>query len=397
MSHRHTPEEAMTQTYEAVVVGAGPAGIAAVGNLLEQNRGPILWVDEAFQAGRLHKCYREVPGNTRVKLFVAFADALTSFRAVVDKTPGPNAYTLLKALPQDGTCHIAEAADLCLMLTNGLAASDTVHTILGTLSQATWTDSKKWNVHIDVPDRTASDALQTTSSMLVLCTGSRPITAPLPISQIEHIPLDTALKPSLLSSTLHSDRSAVVAVIGSSHSAILVLRNLYHLAKSTHPHLRIKWFTRHSIRYAEQREGWMLNENTGLKGEVATWAKENLEEDKLIRSDVSHYLDKIATTRSMELEDYKKFLPSCSHVVQAIGFSPREKPRLMREGKPLDTLFNHDLQIFEAAGKKVEGLYGAGIAWPERVTDPEGNVSLDVGMWKFMKSLKKAVPTWSAD
>lgn len=47
--------------FKAVVVGAGPGGIAAVGNLLEQRKGPILWVDELFQGGRLNKYYREVP------------------------------------------------------------------------------------------------------------------------------------------------------------------------------------------------------------------------------------------------------------------------------------------------------------------------------------------------
>ncbi len=47
--------------YEAVVVGAGPAGLAAVGNLLEQKKSPILWVDDRFNGGRLDRYYREVP------------------------------------------------------------------------------------------------------------------------------------------------------------------------------------------------------------------------------------------------------------------------------------------------------------------------------------------------
>ena len=47
--------------YEAVVVGSGPAGIAVVGNLLEQKKSPIFWVDDQFSGGRLHKYYREVP------------------------------------------------------------------------------------------------------------------------------------------------------------------------------------------------------------------------------------------------------------------------------------------------------------------------------------------------
>lgn len=50
-----------SQRYSAVVVGAGPAGAAVVGNLLEQKRAPVLWVDDLFQSGRLNKYYREVP------------------------------------------------------------------------------------------------------------------------------------------------------------------------------------------------------------------------------------------------------------------------------------------------------------------------------------------------
>lgn len=46
----------------AVVVGAGPAGLAVVGNLLErQLGGRIAWIDPYFQGGRVHRKYREVP------------------------------------------------------------------------------------------------------------------------------------------------------------------------------------------------------------------------------------------------------------------------------------------------------------------------------------------------
>lgn len=48
-------------TYEAVVVGAGPAGVTVVGNLLERKVEPILWVDDAFDGGRVNRAYREVP------------------------------------------------------------------------------------------------------------------------------------------------------------------------------------------------------------------------------------------------------------------------------------------------------------------------------------------------
>lgn len=47
--------------YEAIVVGAGAGGIGVVGNLLELQKTPILWVDDLFDGGRLNKHYREVP------------------------------------------------------------------------------------------------------------------------------------------------------------------------------------------------------------------------------------------------------------------------------------------------------------------------------------------------
>jgi alpha-1,3/alpha-1,6-mannosyltransferase len=141
-----------------VVVGAGPAGIAVVGNLLEQKKSPILWVDDQLQGGRLHKYYREVPryasgfhssvtardltasSNTRVKRFVAYAEGVSPFRDVANETPSPNAYTHLKGLDQEDTCHIAQAADLCLMLTKGLDESKGVFKQLGNLFMASWTE-----------------------------------------------------------------------------------------------------------------------------------------------------------------------------------------------------------------------------------------------------------------
>ena len=52
----------------AVVVGAGPAGLAVVGNLIErQLAGKIAWIDPYFQAGRINRQYREVPRWVVVK------------------------------------------------------------------------------------------------------------------------------------------------------------------------------------------------------------------------------------------------------------------------------------------------------------------------------------------
>jgi len=56
----------MTQKkYAAVVVGAGPAGITVLGNLLERKVGPVLWIDHGFNGGRVNRSYREVPRYVR--------------------------------------------------------------------------------------------------------------------------------------------------------------------------------------------------------------------------------------------------------------------------------------------------------------------------------------------
>ncbi|TAQ84923.1 hypothetical protein B7494_g6750 [Chlorociboria aeruginascens] len=402
----------MDTKYGAVVVGAGPAGLAAVGTLLEQKKSPIFWVDEKMEGGRLNKCYREVPSNTKVKLFIAYASEPPAFRDVVRETEKPNAYTRLQDLEQENTCKIAEAADLVIMLTKGLDIEKGVSKQVGCVTGASWSEvsfysltprettdtskSKKWAISFTSPDKKIHNPTTITSPLLVLCTGSHPTSSLLPVN-IPEIGLDPALNPPLLSKTLSSASPLTVGIIGASHSAILVLRNLYNLASTSHPKLRIKWFTRHPLRYAEERDGWTYRDNTGLKGEVAIWAKENLEPEKLASSPVSKYLQKITTSPEKKVEQsvYELELPDCDFVIQAIGFKQNPIPKINIDGEETEVLFNHETGGFKGKdGKEVVGLYGAGIAWPESVVDPEGNKELSVGLWKFMRFLKRVVPGW---
>jgi hypothetical protein len=78
--------------------------------------------------------------NTRVKRFMSYAEGVPAFKQIADETKIPNAITHLKSLDQENTCHIAEAADVCLMLTQGLDESKGVFKELGHVTNASWSE-----------------------------------------------------------------------------------------------------------------------------------------------------------------------------------------------------------------------------------------------------------------
>ncbi|VBB73189.1 Putative protein of unknown function [Podospora comata] len=388
-----TPKDAA-----AVVVGAGPAGIAVVGNLLEQIKddGKIVWVDEQFQGGRINKFYREVPGNTAVKLFVDYAEALKPFQHILNTAHKPNAITALEKLPQSGTCSLSYAGDMLNLLTVGLRQHPRIQTVEGKATSAHLDpQSKRWTL------TTTSESSLTTSPLVVYCTGAFPSTTPLPPSSPPTIPLDTALTPSILSTTIPRDQPFTIGVIGGSHSAILVLMNLYQLTTTSHPLLKIKWFTRHpTLRYAVQKDGYIQYDNTGLKGKAAEFGRTQLDGDVLLTSDAGKFITRIDCSGGKEKEWalLEKELKDCKGVVQAVGYTPAPIPEVrIGDGKEVVKL-GKDARTgafyAEDGEKKPIGLFGAGIAFPEEVDTPEGEREYAVGMWKFMKFLKRVVPEW---
>ncbi|CAI7652464.1 unnamed protein product [Penicillium glandicola] len=390
-----------TRKCAAVVVGAGPAGVAVMGNLLERQLGTITWIDPSFEAGRVHSKYREVPSNTKVSLFQAFAKATQPFQKVIDNTKSPNAFTKLAKLDQEATCPLGFAADMIRGLTDGLMKMEQVYACHGSVKSANLNEStSSWTICIK--QNSSEDLEIIEATRLILCTGSFPTTAPIPVAglNIQRLDLDLVLKPSELEKTLPSDRPISVAIVGASHSAILAILNLTKLAQTSHPLLRINWFTRHPLRYAEYKDGWVLRDNTGLKGLAAEFARSELADDKLPTSHAGQVLAKIDCAGGKEIEaaQYHKYLPGCDYLVQAVGYTRTSLPDLSKNGVPLLMSYDHDTGMFHEPGRTsvIPGLFGAGIAFPERVVDPHGNEEYAVGFWKFMKFLKRVVPSWVA-
>jgi hypothetical protein len=314
----------------------------------------------------------------------------------------------MRALPQDKYCELSYAADMLMTLTDGVKKFPGVVMQRGWVTDATLDEGasppRRWTVRLNRD--TYPKTVQT--QRLVLCQGASPIDNPLPvpIPNIQPLDLDTALSPSRLSQFFENIGPATVAVIGASHSAILVLMNLYSLASQSKPDLRVRWFSRHPLRYAVQMDGWILRDTTGLKGEAAKWASENLEPHSFEHSDVSNYFERIQYDKGDEEGTFEERLPGCNFYVQAIGYKTDPTPTLTtKAGKEIEPYFHHERGSFHYVKEsdcgtigdlaQVPGLFGCGVAYPERIKDPHGNVELAVGFLKFMKFVKKVRDDWN--
>ena len=367
--------------YDAVVIGAGPGGLTCASNLLDQGMSKISMVDPSFTAGRINEKYREVPSNTKVGLFAQWATGTKAFSEIIESVPKPNPYDRLLSLDQDKGCILGDAIDVAKLLSDGLRRDSRVDSVIGQVD-AISKDRDVWDL----------SRLGVKADRVVFAHGSHPKPHGLArhYPHITQLDLETCLKPSALRSTLPA--GSKIGVIGSSHSAVLALKNLYDLGN-----VSIVNFYRSPLLYAIYKDGWILYDNTGLKGIAADWAREVLASNHLPSQ--LRRVDLKADRRS-EKEVYDVELNDCTHLVSAIGYDMNPLPRIMVHGREIEPAFDALTgKFFAAQGDEeyLDGLFGAGIAYPERVTDREGNVESAVGWFKFMKFVKRVMPEWLGD
>ena len=237
--------------FQWAIVGAGPAGIAAVGQLLDSGIHPsqILWIDPKFNVGDLGTLWRNVSSNTSVKLFNRFLNEVKAFsyqRAPIDFQ--------LNHLPPEDTCVLN-------------AVVEPLQWVSDQLSQIVTTQKAMIN-HINLSERVWSLHAETTTyhaKNVILATGAEPETLNYP--NVETLPLTLAIDKERLSQSIVPNQT--YAVFGSSHSAIMILKHLVDLDVK-----KIIHFYRSPCRYAIDMGDWILFDNTGLKGKTAQWARE---------------------------------------------------------------------------------------------------------------------------
>ncbi|GAX84065.1 hypothetical protein CEUSTIGMA_g11489.t1 [Chlamydomonas eustigma] len=352
--------------YSATVIGAGPAGLAVVATLLDAGADSILWADPAFEAGRLSS-YKEVPSNTKVELFSQYASVSPTLSSVSTSALRP-----LQEMDPEKGCTLVHASNMVSELSAAIQQKyqHLVRCHKGLVSTLQQDQAGHWHI-----DNLA------VSKEVYICTGSHPKRQQLhPLTGNKSpsprvLDLDDMLTPSRIPGLVTS--GDVVGVVGSSHSAVLVLRNILEAAN---PPSKVLNLYRSPLLYAEYMDGWIKYDNTGLKGLAADWAREKLETGWYERTGK---LERICVKENTEAVT-DQYLSTCSAVVHAIGFDLNPTPTVFPYGyeAPLQRLV-HDVKT--GIIKDTNGLRGFGIAFPEQVTDPTGRTEYAVGQLGHMK------------
>lgn len=356
LSVSSTVTTAPIQQYDLIVVGAGPAGISAIGALLDYNKvNPknILWIDPEFTIGRI-KNYPCVPSNTQVRFFLKYFTSCKSF----DHTLSNKALSPMKQLDQNKWCPLGYLIEPLQLLTDHLKTK--VNSVIGMVTRIQQDKKNGWLLEIN-------HANIIMSKRVILATGSCP--KRLTLSGPQEIPLDVAFNPSELKDWIQPEDT--VAIFGNAHSGILAIKNVSAL-----PVKHIYNFYKTPVLYTQRHKGKIFNNFRGIKSATAEWAKNNLEKRN----------SNLVTALYSNEENIKKYIGLCDKVIYAIGFEPN-KIIGIHENTGTCT---YD----ETTGIIAPGLFGIGIAFPEGYTDPMGLWEHRVGLMSFVTYAKKMIPRW---
>ena len=338
--------------FKWLVIGAGPAGILAVGKLLDLGipEKSILWVDPHFAVGDLGTKWKNVPSNTKIKFFKKFLNSTKSFHY---KSCPKN--KKLKKKPEE-TCFLKEIVSPLQWVTKKFLKKINHEK---KYIQSLRFKKTKWEFEISKEEKAYAENV-------ILAIGSDPIQKK--DLKKKFIPLEIALNPIKLRKKIKSKDK--IAVLGSSHSAILVLKNLYELNLD----IKIINFYRNPLKFAVEFPSFILHDNTGLKGTTAYWAKQKLLKNIPEKIERIHIQD----------PTFKNKLKQSNKIIYAIGFQAR---KITIKGLK-------KCKYHPKTGIIGPGLFGIGIAFPELISDPFGQKEYNVGLYKFNNYIQKILPLW---
>lgn len=345
-----------------LIIGAGPAGIATIGVLLDIGVDPqsITWLDPEFNVGRLGSFYNNVPANSKAKEFIYFVNACKVFQECVQP-----AVEAMHHLDPEQRYTLGAIVEPLKSITDYLRTK--IVSVQESLV-ALYYDDNAWRI-------TTDHDTNLVARHVVLATGAHPRTLDYETHKI--VPLDIALDKETLHKIVQPED--VVGVVGGAHSAILLLKFLSEM-----PVKFIYNLYRSPIVYAPtkgistEEESCGKGINVGIKGEAAEWAKNVLEKNPPAN------LTRLLSTP----ENLKSTLALCSKVIYALGYERNPLP-LINGTTPI-TQYN------EKTGYIAPGLFGIGVAFPDYRPDTQGIDKVCIGLDCFMEYAHSAIPLWVA-
>lgn len=369
-----------TSSVEYAVIGAGPAGIAAVAKLYASGvaGAQILWIDPQFKVGDFGtklSVGSSVPGNTAVESYQKVNGAIYSMIPACVPTREEENKFEITALSSGITCSLRVAAEPLQHITDKLR-----QLVCSVEAAVLAMRETKEGIQLDIQsiNGTINCAL---AKRVILAVGAEPRTTPLP-GGITKIDPNTAFVKSELEKYLAGKNITTVAVIGSSHSAALATMHLLQAG------IAVKQFMNKEYKFATQAVApdgtrYTQFDNTGLKGEVALFTRQLLDQKNHAKWDcyIGENVDALLAAN----------LSECTHAVVCIGYAALSS--LTIDDQPLaDLKYNkYSTQITRADGRPIPGVFGVGVAFPLEVKALSGEVESAVGVGKFWASISDTI------
>ncbi|CAD8106519.1 unnamed protein product [Paramecium sonneborni] len=361
--------------FKFTVIGAGPAGIITVCQLLKNNLTSIAWVDPQFNCGALNQ-FTHIPSNTKIQLFL---NTLKNMGWVENHKEIDDPAEIFKNFDPNTTCELGLSYE---MFKKVMVILD--QTCKGRIVKMESVVEKIENLE-HTNKITLKNNCQFESEYVFHCTGSKRNTIDSVdgslfkvYPHLKEIDLYDAMSPEDVHQ--HITNEDTVCIFGNSHSGILAAMNLYN-SPNRPKHIYI--FQRRPIILAEYlADGKIMNDSTGLKGRVAEWAKNILigQKPKCISE--------------IDSAEYKNYLQLCTKVVVATGFQRNTLPIIqINDMELIDNKIHYDDENMTLVygGREISNNFGFGIAFPEKVLDANGSYQHAVGFYKFMLTITKVI------
>ncbi len=342
------------KVYDWAVVGAGPAGLIAVGALLDSGveASKILLIDPDFCAGALLKC-GEVVSNTTVQAYLDSFSKLKSFHSDLTEKGLEN----LRKFPRNEGCSLQHIAD----------SLKTVSDHLRKKVVAAQVSVEQIEQHDDYWKIKTSLGCSCCAHKVILACGSHP--KELNFEKDKVIPLYDCFRQDRRSEIFSEDD--IVAVFGNAHSAILIMQKLLEQGVQ-----KIINFYRTTLNDSESSKYHYLAEY--LTEDLLGWL------NTVILRDVPNNLIQVSNTA----ENCDFYRNEITKVVYAIGFERNFLPIKNRKNEEI-TCFDNETGVIE------KNLFGIGIAYP-RVAFNNGQLEDQVSIPEFVNRIHAVLPSWLA-